>query len=259
MSKENRRQNLGHGERSFEWHTALGLSRAIPRRSIRTIYILLTFVVSNRLSPARRERTQWLMVTSVPPVFRKTRTKPTEVQKSSAPYSAKVIAPHQRFPMRAAVLTSPQDVSRHPLRITEVEKPSLQPGQVLLKVRACGVCRTDLHIVEGELAPQREGIIPGHQIVGAVVEESTSEFPAGTRVGFPGSGYDGNQAAVFSAFTSGLARRGSQPHCAALFGPANRAKCTEAGVGRDAVFDSGRGTAASASLYFLFLTPLLAS
>ena len=59
--------------------------------------------------------------------------------------------------------------------------------------RACGVCRTDLHIVEGELAPQREGIIPGHQIVGDVVEERTSEFPAGTRVGVSWiGGIDGN-------------------------------------------------------------------
>jgi propanol-preferring alcohol dehydrogenase len=85
--------------------------------------------------------------------------------------------------MRAAVLTSPADVSRYPLRVAEVEKPIPQPGWVLLKVRACGVCRTDLHIVEGELAPHREGIIPGHQIVGEIAEEGTSEFPAGTRVG----------------------------------------------------------------------------
>ncbi len=85
--------------------------------------------------------------------------------------------------MRAAVLSSPQDVSRHPLRITEVEKPRTRPGHVLLKVRACGVCRTDLHIVEGELAPQREGITPGHQIVGEIVDNGTAEFPTGSRVG----------------------------------------------------------------------------
>lgn len=95
--------------------------------------------------------------------------------------------------MRAAVLTSPQDVSRHPLRITEIEKPEPQPGQVLLKVRACGVCRTDLHIVEGELAPQREAIIPGHQIVGEIVDEGMAEFPTGTRVGVSWmGGIDGN-------------------------------------------------------------------
>ena len=50
-------------------------------------------------------------------------------------------------------------------------------------MRACGVCRTDLHIVEGELAPRRSPLIPGHQIVGEIVEAATAELPAGTRVG----------------------------------------------------------------------------
>ncbi len=85
--------------------------------------------------------------------------------------------------MRAACLMSPQDVSRHPLSIDEVAMPRPQPGQALLKVRACGVCRTDLHIVEGELLPQRDTITPGHQIVGEVVDNGTAEFPAGSRVG----------------------------------------------------------------------------
>ena len=57
------------------------------------------------------------------------------------------------------------------------------PGQLLLRVRACGVCRTDLHIVEGELKPLRHPLIPGHQIVGDVVEGGTAELPAGSRVG----------------------------------------------------------------------------
>lgn len=65
----------------------------------------------------------------------------------------------------------------------EVPKPTAQPGQVLLLVRACGVCRTDLHIVEGEL-PQRMGnLIPGHQIVGEIVEGATADLPVGARVG----------------------------------------------------------------------------
>jgi alcohol dehydrogenase, propanol-preferring len=85
--------------------------------------------------------------------------------------------------MRAAVLTSSQDISHRPLQIIEVEKPIPRAGQVLLKVLACGVCRTDLHIVEGELAPQREAIIPGHQIVGEIMDQGTAEFPTGTRVG----------------------------------------------------------------------------
>jgi propanol-preferring alcohol dehydrogenase len=78
--------------------------------------------------------------------------------------------------MRAAVLEKP----RSPLIIKEVAEPVRKPGHVLLRVRACGVCRTDLHIVEGELAPLRSPLIPGHQIVGEVVE---GDLPAGTRVG----------------------------------------------------------------------------
>jgi propanol-preferring alcohol dehydrogenase len=85
--------------------------------------------------------------------------------------------------MKAAVLTSPQDISKHPLRIAEVPRPELVPGHVLLHVRACGVCRTDLHITEGELPPRREQLIPGHQIVGDVVDGATREFPIGARVG----------------------------------------------------------------------------
>jgi alcohol dehydrogenase, propanol-preferring len=65
--------------------------------------------------------------------------------------------------MRAAVL------SRGVLRIEDVPRPEPAPGQVLLRVRACGVCRTDLHIVDGELPPLRDAVIPGHQIVGDVV------------------------------------------------------------------------------------------
>ena len=85
--------------------------------------------------------------------------------------------------MRAAILTNPQPVQNQPLQITEVPRPEVEPGYVLLKVRACGVCRTDLHIVEGELAPRRQPLIPGHQIVGDVVEGATAELPTGTRVG----------------------------------------------------------------------------
>jgi len=85
--------------------------------------------------------------------------------------------------MKAASLASPQDISKHPLRIVEVPKPELAPGHVLLRVLACGVCRTDLHIIEGELPPLRDQLIPGHQIVGKVVDGATPEIPMGTRVG----------------------------------------------------------------------------
>jgi propanol-preferring alcohol dehydrogenase len=85
--------------------------------------------------------------------------------------------------MKAAVLAAPQDVSKHPLRIAQVARPEPKLGYLLLRVRACGVCRTDLHIAEGELPPLREGIIPGHQIVGEIVDGANAELPVGTRVG----------------------------------------------------------------------------
>lgn len=95
--------------------------------------------------------------------------------------------------MKAAVLTSPRDVSKHPLEIREVPQPQLQPGEVLLRVRACGVCRTDLHIVEGELRPRCKEIIPGHQIVGEISDPGATELVEGARVGVSWiGGVDGN-------------------------------------------------------------------
>jgi len=85
--------------------------------------------------------------------------------------------------MKAAILTTPRPVAERPLQITEIANPQLTPGHVLLRVRACGVCRTDLHIVEGELPPQHSGMIPGHQIVGEVVGGATEHIPQGARVG----------------------------------------------------------------------------
>jgi alcohol dehydrogenase, propanol-preferring len=85
--------------------------------------------------------------------------------------------------MKAAVLISPRNVLQRPLEIRQVPQPQLTPGYLLIRVRACGVCRTDLHIVEGELPPFGDQIIPGHQIVGEIVEGGTKSLPAGTRVG----------------------------------------------------------------------------
>jgi propanol-preferring alcohol dehydrogenase len=85
--------------------------------------------------------------------------------------------------VKAAILNSPGPIASRPLRIEEVARPAPGPGQLLLRVRACGVCRTDLHIVEGELKPLRQPLIPGHQIVGDVVEGGTAELPTGSRVG----------------------------------------------------------------------------
>lgn len=85
--------------------------------------------------------------------------------------------------MKAAILTSPRPVADRPLEIIDVADPRVRSGNVLLRVRACGVCRTDLHIVEGELPPKQVRIIPGHQLVGEVVDGGTSEIRVGSRVG----------------------------------------------------------------------------
>ncbi len=85
--------------------------------------------------------------------------------------------------MKAAVLRRPGDVAGSPLEMEEVAAPQPGAGEVLLRVRACGVCRTDLHIVEGELAPRRPLMIPGHQIVGDVVAPAPAGLAESARVG----------------------------------------------------------------------------
>jgi propanol-preferring alcohol dehydrogenase len=85
--------------------------------------------------------------------------------------------------MKAAILAAPAPISERPLQIIDVADPRVRSGHVLLRVRACGVCRTDLHIVEGELPPKQLRIIPGHQIVGEIVDGATADIPLGTRVG----------------------------------------------------------------------------
>jgi len=85
--------------------------------------------------------------------------------------------------MKAAVLCEAGSIAKHPLQIREVATPEVRPGQVLLRVLACGVCRTDLHIVEGELPVRLKELIPGHQIVGEVVGGATAELAVGTQVG----------------------------------------------------------------------------
>jgi propanol-preferring alcohol dehydrogenase len=81
--------------------------------------------------------------------------------------------------LKAAIFRS----AKQPLHIEEAAKPQPSEGQMLLRVRVCGVCRTDLHIVEGELPPIKNALIPGHQIVGEIVDGATDELPLGTRVG----------------------------------------------------------------------------
>ncbi len=70
--------------------------------------------------------------------------------------------------MKAAVLERPGPVESGPLAWTEVPDPAPEPGRVVVRVSACGICRTDLHIVEGELPARRGRVVPGHQVVGIV-------------------------------------------------------------------------------------------
>jgi len=81
--------------------------------------------------------------------------------------------------------------SGQPLRMREVADPEPGPGQVLIRVSACGVCRTDLHILDGELSEPKLPLVPGHQIVGTVVGagEGADRFGAGSRVGVPWLGW----------------------------------------------------------------------
>ncbi|QIN85295.1 zinc-binding alcohol dehydrogenase family protein [Rubrobacter tropicus] len=89
--------------------------------------------------------------------------------------------------MRAMILDAPGK----PLRAAEAPKPEAGPGQVLVRVRACGVCRTDLHVVDGELPGPKLPLIPGHQIVGVVEETGAGaeRFAMGDRVGVPWLGH----------------------------------------------------------------------
>ena len=86
--------------------------------------------------------------------------------------------------MRAMVL----EAARTPLREMELPDPEPQPGQVLLDVHACAVCRTDLHIVDGELDRPKLPLVLGHQIVGRVISGG-ERFKAGDRVGVPWLGW----------------------------------------------------------------------
>jgi alcohol dehydrogenase, propanol-preferring len=87
--------------------------------------------------------------------------------------------------MRACSLERPAPIETNPLKCIEMQRPAPVAGQVLIRVSCCAVCRTDLHVVEGELAPRKSPVIPGHQVVGVVetAGEGARRFPIGTRVG----------------------------------------------------------------------------
>lgn len=85
--------------------------------------------------------------------------------------------------MKAMVLTR----AGTPLELQNLEIPAPAPGQILIRVKACGVCRTDLHIIEGDLDQPKLPLIPGHEVVGEVVElgEEVHNFSIGQRIGVP--------------------------------------------------------------------------
>jgi alcohol dehydrogenase, propanol-preferring len=87
--------------------------------------------------------------------------------------------------MRAWAVDRPGPIATHPLALVERAVPDPAPGEVLVRVEACGVCRTDLHLAEGDLEPRRAGVVPGHQVVGAVdaTTDENGRFAVGDRVG----------------------------------------------------------------------------
>lgn len=89
--------------------------------------------------------------------------------------------------MKAMMLREPGPAEGNPLKSVDLPVPEPAPGQIRLRVRACGVCHTDLHLVEGEIATPKLPVVPGHQIIGRVdaLGEGTTRFLVGDRVGVP--------------------------------------------------------------------------
>jgi propanol-preferring alcohol dehydrogenase len=87
--------------------------------------------------------------------------------------------------MKACVVRSPAPVETNPLEYVDLPKPAPAGEQVLVRVSACGICRTDLHVIEGELPPRKSPITPGHQVVGVIeaAGERAGRYPIGARVG----------------------------------------------------------------------------
>jgi propanol-preferring alcohol dehydrogenase len=87
--------------------------------------------------------------------------------------------------MRAMIFEHPANIETNPLRLVDRPKPTAGRGEVLIRVRTCGVCRTDLHLTEGDLVPKHPNIVPGHEIVGVVerLGPDCTLFDVGARVG----------------------------------------------------------------------------
>lgn len=87
--------------------------------------------------------------------------------------------------VRAWIIDQPGPIEGHSLRLVNRPVPEPGPGEILVAVAACGVCRTDLHLALGELAPRRHGVVPGHEVVGTVTAKGpgATRFAPGDRVG----------------------------------------------------------------------------
>lgn len=89
--------------------------------------------------------------------------------------------------MKAMVLENTGSIDKNPLKMRDIPDPILEDGEILLKVNACGICHTDLHIIEGELPQKKLPVVPGHQIVGRVVKlaKGVTRFRYNDRLGIP--------------------------------------------------------------------------
>jgi len=94
-------------------------------------------------------------------------------------------APGSDYPMKAMAVYTPAAIETDPLRAIELPDPEPGPGEILVRIKTCGVCRTDLHVAEGDLPPRHPRIVPGHEIVGVVARcgAGATRFAAGARVG----------------------------------------------------------------------------
>lgn len=83
--------------------------------------------------------------------------------------------------MQTMLLRKPEAIEKNPLQLVEIEKPKVRAGEILVKIRVCGICHTDLHTVEGELELPKKPLVPGHQVVGVVGElgENVTRFKEG--------------------------------------------------------------------------------
>src|ERR1700674_1072622 len=108
--------------------------------------------------------------------------------------------------MHAQLLTA----ARRPLVAAELPAPRPGPQQLLIAVRACAVCRTDLHVVDGELAEPKLPLVPGHEIIGTVVDKAAAaeRFAIGDRVGVPWLGWTCGVCDYFRGGAENLGDRG---------------------------------------------------